>query len=84
LGTAVLAALAIGLRELRALDASAPFESLFPGLNPQYGLSPAARSFVIGYGADPDDPRIASFCSKMQDRSESPKRHRSFKACNQL
>jgi aminoglycoside phosphotransferase len=42
----------------RYVDLALMFKSLAKGRNPQYGLVPAARSFVERYGGDPDDPRI--------------------------
>nr|WP_202886645.1 phosphotransferase [Kribbella sandramycini] len=45
----------------RYVDLALMYKSLSNGLNPQYGLTPAARSFVEQYGGDPDDPRIAEF-----------------------
>ncbi|MFI5734278.1 phosphotransferase [Kribbella sp. NPDC051587] len=42
----------------RYADLGLMYKSLSNGLNPQYGLVPAARSFVTQYGGDPDDPRI--------------------------
>jgi aminoglycoside phosphotransferase len=40
------------------VDLALMYKSLAHGRNPQYGLIPAARSFVEQYGGDPDDPRI--------------------------
>ena len=45
----------------RYVDLALMYKSLSNGLNPQYGLEPAARSFVTRYGGDPDDPRIQSY-----------------------
>ncbi|GAB2684399.1 phosphotransferase [Kribbella swartbergensis] len=45
----------------RYVDLALMFKSLSGTLNPQYGGPPAARRFVETYGADPDDPRIASY-----------------------
>lgn len=42
----------------RYVDLALMYKSLAHGRNPQYGLIPAARSFVEQYGGDPDDPRI--------------------------
>jgi kanamycin kinase len=42
----------------RYVDLALMYKSLANGLNPQYGLVPAARFFVEQYGGDPDDPRI--------------------------
>ncbi|WP_427889276.1 phosphotransferase [Kribbella sp. GL6] len=43
------------------VDLALMYKSLAHGRNPQYGLTPAARSFVKQYGGDPDDPRIAYY-----------------------
>ncbi|MFG1814618.1 phosphotransferase [Kribbella sp. NPDC049174] len=45
----------------RYVDLALMYKSLSGSLNPQYGGPPAARRFVEAYGADPDDPRIASY-----------------------